>query len=74
MRRPHESPCDHGITYGDGRRGRCTCGAVAEELTADQLIRVIALRATLECSLTRTPDAVVSEAQIFEDYIRGEER
>lgn len=71
--RSHAPPCDYGLTYGNGGRGRCTCGLVAEELTADQLIRVIALRVAAERTMDATPSVVKGEAQIFERYIRGDQ-
>lgn len=74
MNRPHGRACDYGLTYADGSRGRCTCGAVTEELTADQLIRVIALNIALERHPSQGPDSVVFEAQTYETYIRGGER
>ncbi|QES45223.1 hypothetical protein DEJ49_33325 [Streptomyces venezuelae] len=71
--RTHPAHCDYGVTYGGGRRGRCTCGLIAEELTADQVIRVIALRAALESSqMSADARYLVARAQTFETYLRGE--
>lgn len=66
----HAAHCDYGVTYGGGRRGQCTCGAVAEQLTADQVVRVIALRLGIETAMS--PTEAIANAQLFETYIRGD--
>lgn len=72
MNEYHGPHCDYGTTYAGGKRGRCTCGRIAEVLTADQLIRVVALHVALERHPSQGPASLVSEAQTYETYIRGE--
>lgn len=58
--------CDYALSDA------CTCGVSPMALTADQMIRVIALRAAMDLDPAVTAQYIVTKAQAFETYIRGE--
>ena len=68
--RTHATSCDYGMSDHSGP-APCTCGVSPAVLTADQAIRVIALQHATERRGGYT-ESVLSEAQEFEAYIRGE--
>ncbi|MFE0101198.1 hypothetical protein [Streptomyces sp. NPDC059009] len=67
--RTHATHCDYGLVSA-GESVPCTCGVSPVHLTADQVIRVIALQHAMQRAGGYTK-SVLAEAKDFETYIRG---
>ncbi|AZM51801.1 hypothetical protein DMA15_03715 [Streptomyces sp. WAC 01529] len=69
--RTHATPCDYGLS-GPGGTAPCICGVSAAQLSADQLIRTVALEAAVSLDMEISPSEVLNIARRFETYLRGE--
>ncbi|WP_030777259.1 hypothetical protein [Streptomyces sp. NRRL S-920] len=69
--RTHATACDYGLA-GPGGPAPCICGVSAAQLSADQLIRTVALEAAVGLDMEISPSEVLNIARRFETYIRDE--
>ncbi|MEU6674806.1 hypothetical protein [Streptomyces sp. NPDC046925] len=69
--RTHDPSCNFGLMAADGALP-CTCGVSPRGLTADQAIRVIALRAAVDTGVGLVSSKILEVAGNYERYIRGE--